>query len=359
MAGTAGEQRAAEYIAEQFRSYGYAVETPVFEFTGDRFRAATLRAGATEVEAIAMDGSGAGSVSGPAAFVGLGDNAGINGRNLAGKIAVADRGTSTFADKYLAVRAAGAAGLVILNNTDGQLNGRIAGGADFPILGIAGEDAPGVRALANDGALFELITAAAGPTTATNVVARSAPGAVCDIVVGGHYDTVPGAPGANDNASGTANVIELARALAADGVDAGLCFAAFSAEESGLFGSEALVMQLRDEGHLPKAMVNMDVTGIGEGLELIGDAGLVSDALAIASGLKIDARRSSLPPNTGSDHQSFQKAGVTVVWFFSGDFASIHSPRDVASDIDAKELDRAGDVAHALVKQLLREVARG
>lgn len=268
VAGTQGEQRAATYIAEQFRAYGYAVETPVFEFAGDRFRAATLKAGGKELEAIAMDGSAGGSVAGPAIFIGLADAAGIGGRNLSGKVAVADRGTLTFADKYEAARAAGAAGLVILNNADGQLNGRITQGAAFPVLGVAGEDAAAVRAAANSGARFELITSGDGPSKGINVVARSAPGAACDIVVGGHYDTVPAAPGANDNASGTANVIELARAMAADGLDKGLCFAAFSAEESGLFGSEAFVTQLRAEGRLPKAMINMDVTGIGPRLEL-------------------------------------------------------------------------------------------
>lgn len=359
VAGTQGEQQAAAYIAAQFRAYGYAVETPSFEFTGDRFRAATLKAGAKELEAITMDGSAGGSVAGPAVFIGLADAAGIGGRNLAGKIAVADRGTLTFADKYEAARAAGAAGLVILNNTDRQLNGRITQGADFPVLGVAGEDAAAVRAAASAGTRFELITSGDGPSKGLNVIARSAPGAACDIVVGGHYDTVPAAPGANDNASGTANVIELARALAVDGVDKGLCFAAFGAEESGLFGSEAFVKQLRSEGHLPRAMINMDVTGIGTGLELIGDIALVDDAIGAAKSLKIDARRSSLPANTGSDHQSFQEAGIPSVWFFSGDFPTIHSPRDIAGDIDAQELDRAGDVAYALLTQLLRQVARG
>lgn len=359
VAGTPGEQRAADYIASQFRSYGYAVETSTFEFTGDRFRAAALKAGAAELAAIAMDGSAEGPASGAAVFVGLADEAGINQRDLKGKIAVANRGVLTFTEKYQAVRAAGAIGLVILNNAEGQLNGRITERAPFPILGVAGEDAGNVRLAALAGDKFELITSGNGPSKGINVIARGFPGAACDIVVGGHYDTVPAAPGANDNASGTANVIELARAMAADGIDRGLCFASFSAEESGLFGSEAFVSQLKGEGRLPKAMVNMDVTGIGSGVDLIGDPGLVNSALGLAKGLNIDAKRSSLPANTGSDHQSFQKAGVASIWFYSGDFPTIHSPRDITADIDSAELDRAGDLAYALLTQLLREVAHG
>ena len=359
VAGTEGERKAADYIAAQFASSGYSVEKPEFSYTGDRFRAATLKIAGQPFEAITMDGSAGGTVSGPAIFIGLGDSAGLAGKAVAGKIAVADRGTLTFAEKYEAARAAGAVGLVILNNADGQLNGRTQSGARCPVLAIAGEDAAAIRSAATAGATFELISNGNGPSKAVNVIARSSPGAACDVLVGGHFDTVPDAPGANDNASGTANVIELARAMAADGLDSGVCFAAFSAEESGLFGSDALLQRLSAEGHSPKAMVNLDVTGIGSGVELVGDRNTVSAALEIAAGLNIKARRSELPANSGSDHQTFQKVGIPAIWFFSGEFDSIHSPRDLTADIDVAELDRVGDLAYAVLTDLIRRVARG
>lgn len=359
VAGTDGERRAADYIASQFASSGYAVEKPEFSYSGDRFRAATLKVSGKPFEAITMDGSAGGTVSGAAIFVGIADTVGFSGKTVTGKIAVADRGTLTFAEKYDAARLAGAVGLVIINTSDGQLNGRTQPGAKFPVLGVAGEDAATIRAAAIRGEPFELISSGNGPSKALNVLARAAPGAACDVLVGGHYDTVPGAPGANDNASGTANVIELARAMAADGLDAGVCFAVFSAEESGLFGSDAMLKQLRAEGHLPKAMINLDVTGIGKSVELIGDRNTVTAALETARVLNIDARRSDLPANTGSDHITFQQAGIPSIWFFSGEFESIHSPRDVSADIDVQELDRVGDLAYAVLKDLVHQVARG
>ncbi|MEO6398682.1 MAG: M28 family metallopeptidase [Tepidiformaceae bacterium] len=359
VAGSGGERRAAEYIAAQFASWGYAVEKPEFSYTGDRFRAATLTVAGRRFEAITMDGSAGGNVSGSAIFVGIADEAGLSGKSVTGKVAVADRGTLTFAEKYDAVRAAGAVGLVIINTSDGQLNGRTATGAKFPVLGAAGEDGVAIREAAKAGERFELASSGNAPSKGLNVLARRTAGAACDVLVGGHYDTVPNAPGANDNASGTANVLEVARAMAADGLDSGVCFAAFSAEESGLFGSAAMLEQLSAEGHSPKTMVNLDVTGIGSRVELIGDRNGVSAALEMAKGLGIDAKRSELPTNSGSDHQTFQQAGIPAIWFFSGEFESIHSPGDVANDIDERELDRVGDLALAVVKDLLRQFARG
>ena len=359
VAGSEGERKAADYIASQFASSGYSVEKQPFSYTGDRFRAATLRVSGKPFEAITMDGSAGGAVSGTAVFIGLGDSAGLAGKNVKGKIVVTDRGTLTFAEKYEAALQAGALALVIINTNDGQLNGRTQPGATFPVLGAAGEDGAAIRAAARDGETFELISKGDAPSSAINVLARSAPGAACDVLVGGHFDTVPNAPGANDNASGTANVIELARAMAADGLDAGVCFAAFSAEESGLFGSDAMLKRLSAEGHPPKAMMNLDVTGIGAGVNLVGDRNTVTAALATAAKLKIDARRSELPANSGSDHLTFQQAGIPSIWFFSGEFDTLHSPRDISTAIDVSELDRVGDLAFAVLAELVRQVARG
>ncbi len=191
------------------------------------------------------------------------------------------------------------------------------------------------------------------------MLARSASGGACDVLVGGHFDTVPNAPGANDNASGTANVIELARAMAADGLDSGVCFAAFSAEESGLFGSDAMLQRLSAENHSPRVMVNLDVTGIGTGVDLVGDRKTVTAALDVAARLNIKAVRSELPANSGSDHQTFQTAGIPAIWFFSGEFGTIHSSGDVAADIDVAELDRVGDLAYTVIADLVRQFARG
>ena len=360
VAGSQGEQRAAGYIAGELRSDGYDVELMPFEFTGDRFRPASVTIGTTAVDAVALDGSSGGAVTAESVFVGLADDAGIAGQSLSGKIAVADRGTLTFAEKYDNVTRFGAAALVVLNNQPGQVNGRARQGGTIPVVAVAGEDAPTVRDAARLGARLTVEAQASGKTQATNVIARSKPGANCGLIVGGHYDSVAATGAANDNASGVANMLEVARALAVtSGPPPGLCFAAWSGEESGLFGSAAFVEREQAVNRLPGLYLNLDVTGIGPRVEIIGESDVDQRALDIARAASIPAARIQLPPNTGSDHQSFEKAHVPVVYLSSGDFPTIHSPADVVKDIDPHELDRIGRLTILIVQALLPQVAHG
>lgn len=360
VAGTAQEAAAATFISDRLRSYGYTTEVLPFEFEGDRFRAGTAGAAGKDYEALTLAGSPGGKLSAPAVHIGLADTAGIAGQDLTGKIAVADRGTLNFIEKYENAKAAGAIGMIIVNNRPGPFSGNLTTLSSFPVVAVSQEDGAAFIAAARAGQQVSIdAPPTTGPTRAMNVLARATPGGRCQVLVGGHFDSVPGAPGANDNGSGAANVIELARAFAADGMDEGLCFALFGAEESGLYGSKALVEQFEKAGQLPAYMVNLDVTGIGNDVEVIGPSNLVERALSIAKGLSIPAVKSQLPPNSGSDHQSFQDAGVPAVFFTSGDFATIHSPQDVFADISEKELDAVGDVAYATIRDLWTEVARG
>ena len=357
VAGTPAELRAVEYLEAQLASFGYDVERMPFTFQDDPFRVGEVRVRGAALEALTMSGSPGGSVEAPAVFVGLADDAGIAGRDLTGRIAVAERGGLTFAAKYQNVAAAGAIGLVVVNNQPGPFSGNLTLSARFPVVSVAQEAGAALLEAARAGEPVTLTAPpASGGTRAYNVIARPPGTAACAVIVGGHFDTVPGAPGANDNASGTANVLELARAFAVGGPRPGLCFALFGAEESGLHGSRALVERLRAENALPRYMVNLDVTGIGQRIEVIGDTSAAARAIDLARAAGLDAVPSRLPPNSGSDHMSFADAGVEVVFFTSGDFSTIHSPRDVVEAIDRAILDAIGDAAYLLVADLLREV---
>ncbi|GIW13426.1 MAG: aminopeptidase [Tepidiforma sp.] len=357
VAGSPAELRAVEYLERTLAGFGYEVERMPFTFDNDPFRVGEVRLRTTPIEALTLAGSPGGTVEAPAVYVGLADDAGIAGRDLAGRIAVADRGSLTFAVKYQNVAAAGAVGLVIVNNQPGPFSGNLTLEAAFPVVSVAREDGQPIIEAARRGDTLAIEAPAAGsPTPAYNVIARPPGAAACRIIVGGHFDTVPGAPGANDNASGTANVLELARAFALEGPRPGLCFALFGAEESGLHGSKALVERLRAAGQLPRYMVNLDVTGIGRRVEVIGDTPAAARALELAAGAGIDAAASTLPPNTGSDHMSFADAGVEIVFFTSGDFSTIHSPQDVVGAIDRQVLDAVGDLAYLTIADLLARV---
>ncbi len=357
VAGTPAELRAVAYLESQLASLGYEVERMPFTFQNDPFRVGEVRFGGRPFEALTMAGSPGGTVEAPAVEVGLADAAGIADRDLSGRIAVAQRGALNFGTKYQNVAAAGAVGLIIVNDRPGPFSGNLTLAARFPVVSVSREDGTALLEAARAGATITIeAPPTVGSTTAHNVIARPPGSSACAIIVGAHFDTVPGAPGANDNASGTANVLELARAFARSGPRPGLCFALFGAEESGLHGSRALVERLRAAGQLPRYMVNLDVTGIGRRVEVIGDTPAAARAVALAVAAGIDAIPSRLPPNTGSDHMSFADAGVEVVFFTSGDFSTIHSPQDVAAAIDRETLGRVGDAAWLLISDLLREV---
>jgi photosystem II stability/assembly factor-like uncharacterized protein len=106
------------------------------------------------------------------------------------------------------------------------------------------------------------------PSTGKNVIARinGTSGKDSIIVIGGHYDCTGGnpykeAPGADDNASGVAAVIELARAYENIQCPYDMVFAAFSAEEIGLLGSDHYARYLNDTGGKIKGMFNFDMVG--------------------------------------------------------------------------------------------------
>ena len=96
-----------------------------------------------------------------------------------------------------------------------------------------------------------------------NVIAEltgaTSPGDV--FLIGAHFDTVPGSPGADDNASGVAGMLEIARVLAGEQFDASIQFVGFALEESGLLGSEQLAASYAAAGVNVIGMVSLEMIG--------------------------------------------------------------------------------------------------
>jgi len=141
-----------------------------------------------------------------------------------------------------------------------------------------------------------------------------------------HYDSTSGnpllaAPGADDNASGTAAILELARILAAEKFDFSIVLLCVSAEEWGLYGSDHYARQARKEGAEIIAVVNLDMIGYPGSqqrvLDVIGNKKsewLADRFIAIAQpyvGLRLaKVINSSL---TWSDHSSFWDQGYAAL----------------------------------------------
>jgi Zn-dependent M28 family amino/carboxypeptidase len=176
-------------------------------------------------------------------------------------------------------------------------------------------------------------------------------------IVGAHLDTVPRSPGAEDNASGIAVLLELARIHADD--PEGLRFIAFAAEEPrGLgdahhYGSRAYVRRLDDaERDAVRGMISMDRVGVGRAVPLstggLGTRGLRNRLEAIASAR--DVRIELHGDDRASDHWSFERAGLRAVRVGSVPYCCYHAPTDRPHIISKRQLRRVGVIVGAWLR---------
>ena len=188
------------------------------------------------------------------------------------------------------------------------------------------------------------------------------------VVIGAHYDHLGlGGPeslaanpegeihhGADDNASGTSGLLELARTLAAERVKPkrSIVFIAFSGEELGLLGSGAYTKKPAAPLASTVAMLNMDMIGrLRQGSLFIGGVGTSpawkplidklnhAKAPAAAAGNGSGSRFQLSFGQDGfgpSDHQSFYVRDVPVLFFFTGTHDDYHKPTDTAEKINAE-----------------------
>jgi len=192
------------------------------------------------------------------------------------------------------------------------------------------------------------------------------------IVIGAHYDHLGRGgssslapsligqvhPGADDNASGVAGVLELARLFSAQRgqLERGILFADFAGEELGLLGSSHWVKHPTLPLDQAAAMLNMDMIGrIKDGKVYIGGVGTGSNLRSLVESavghhkLTVDYSASGY---AASDHTSFVTQRVPVLFFFSGLHSDYHKPSDTWDKIDADSavrlLDLVAEVASTL-----------
>ena len=180
-------------------------------------------------------------------------------------------------------------------------------------------------------------------------------------VVGGHMDSVPESPGANDNASGVAVVLEMAR-IFAEKEQAGLVeFVAFGAEEYGIdgrhhVGSEKFVKRLGKRGRKRSpGMVSVDMIADGKPL-IIGTAGIGPEVVAKTVFRKIKKKTSiNVVYRTTcdcSDNGPFEHAGIPGAFLWSGTEPDYHAPSDKPANLEPEHLRRTGRAVRAFLKIL-------
>lgn len=355
-AGSDAETEAARYIADQLRSYGYVVEEQTFEFSDEFGREASIRVTAPEPQPLgtsAFTGSTAGSVQAELVYTGLGRPEDFPPEGLEGAVALLRRGEIYFIDKVRNAVAAGASAAIIFNDTAPFFEGSLGAQTTIPVVSLSGEDGERLVALLEQGPVE--VSIETGPPlvrTSRNVVGRPA-GDRCETVSGAHFDSAPEAPGANDNASGTATVLELARTVAARDMPGDHCFVLFGAEEIGLVGSRHFVEAL-DEAEREEldVMLNFDMTGVGEEWLVIGSPDFADMASLAAAGASIEARVSEPPNRLTSDHQSFLNANLPAVWVYRITDTLLHTPQDTADRVQPDSLEEAATIGLLLLEEI-------
>ncbi len=204
--------------------------------------------------------------------------------------------------------------------------------------------------------------------TSRNVVAWWPGARRYPVVVGAHIDTVARSPGANDNASGVAVMLEVARLIAARPQAELVRFVGFGAEEYGVdgrhhVGSQVFVGRLRAEGRRRLAgMVSVDMVARLLGRPLtVGESGFASDVVARTLYRKIkdagiDVRYRTLCDC--SDNGPFERAGIPASFMWSGTEPNYHSPTDTVRNLSRASLWKSGRALRAFVRALDLDLVR-
>ncbi|MDE2823925.1 MAG: M28 family metallopeptidase [Chloroflexota bacterium] len=173
------------------------------------------------------------------------------------------------------------------------------------------------------------------------------------VVLGGHYDTVPNVPGANDNGSGIATLLTIAREIADREYPFTVRFIAFGAEELGLYGSNYYVDQLSNEEiDSTVAMLNFDALGSGPQTATLGTLSLQRIVEEYAEEQGIDISIGYTMDWGSSDHAAFHEAGIDHIFFLGKDFSRIHTPDDKLEFVETELLGNAAFLGMALLDML-------
>jgi Zn-dependent M28 family amino/carboxypeptidase len=354
-AGTPGYSASVAYVVRRLRAAGLRPRQKRFIFQYFRETKPTVfeRVSPGHVayqrnrDFLTMRYSGGGDVTAPVAPVG--GSSGCAGSDFIGfphgAVALMKRGGCPFSQKAGTAQASGAAAALIANDglpgRTAPLSATIFGfGARIPVLVVSSQVGSELTQLAQAGTVRVHLDLTVKTTRAraANVIADLRGRQSGVILLGAHLDSVANGPGINDNGSGTAAVLEIARQARRLHVRPkhGLRFAFWGAEELGLVGSRSYVQSLSDrQRHGILGVINLDMVGspnfsriVYDGADGPSGSQKIEDAFrAYFAGRRLPVDQESL--GGSSDHASFADFGIPVGGLFTGadDLKSTSSSR--------------------------------
>lgn len=361
--GCKGEEDAAKLLKEKFEELGLLSELHPFELR----RPVSLGVGHLKIyeENLRIKSFNGGTaipndLNHKLVYVNLGSKEDIEAcGGLKNKIALIKRGTLSFKEKVLNSYEAGAKAIIIFNTEKGISTGSLDNNIPaIPILGMDASDGEKLLEMLNKDRTLVLKhdnfdidisyneTPESCNVTGTLLCSKN-PKDAKTIILGAHFDSAS-SPGASDNATGVAVMLEVARVLCNSPVrnsfNYNLQFAAFGSEELGLLGSKAFASNLQRENKASsiQAMINLDMVGVGDYINVFTATKELAEDISDLAVKYIQAGDGVYGGNytnmTNSDHGSFDAIGIPACLVQTGPDHHFHTEYDTIEKIDENNL---------------------
>lgn len=233
------------------------------------------------------------------------------------------------------------------------------GASGVPHVAVGASEEPEIEEAADLGIAVSLeLRASTRPARGCNVRAWIGEDALDrggTILVTAHVDTVPGTPGAYDNAGGVAALLEVGEQVAGGELPSRVQVLLTDAEELHLAGSRSFVGRLAEEGRLENVAgcLNLDGAGRGEVLDVwLAPASLAEHVLPLVDGSR---SRFTFPPPESGDHTAFAERGIPVMMLTYDDPEIIHRAEDKYEASKLNNALRMARSATAILRRLTNE----
>lgn len=383
-AGSDAEMEGAEYIKKTLEDYGYDTsmeQAPRSDRLKPQLKLISNNNNNKEVPLRVANGSPETSKEG---IIGNVYDAGIGQvddftEETVDKIALIQNGQISTLNKVENAIDAGAIGVIIYDDSEHYSLPYLTLGnqnSSIPVVGITKTEGESLLSqIAKEVSKVSLSIQTLTDQTTPNVIAVKKPKDVKNpeiYYVGAHLDSVPFSPGANDDGSGTATMMELARLFKDYDGDKELRFTAYGGEELGFVGSRHHVNNLsQDEIDRTQVQFQMDMVGTSwvPASQLYintvdGEPNLVSNSThEAADNLNINKDLLPLHQLSRSDHVPFHEKGVDSALFIwmepdtAPGAANIepyyHTPEDKIEHISPERLQLSGDVVFEAISNLI------
>lgn len=363
--GTPAEERAAAYVAQQFRSLGYSVEEEIFRFLGwDITEPAQLTILSPNHRDVPVNPFIWSDSTPPGGVEGIVKRAGrMNIIELFewDKFVIVDPQT----EEPLAYFAARDDGITV---SMAQASSTFT----IPVVTVGKEDFEELKRMELSGeeirARLQVCTKFRPGTCSRNIIAKL-PGKESEkgIVLCAHYDSQYNTPGAYDNASGVGLLLEVASQLRQRSFRRSIYFISFGAEEFLWVGAAYHIKSLKEQQQLGRyfAVVNIDAILIPDQRDSLLGGSVVhysNDSLELDKRVRriIEAEKVpsfynityTTPPSPSSDHAPFDREGIPAVKLFDAAPYWFHTPNDTFEKIDYSSWDYSRRCAQRLVEEL-------